>query len=188
MHKTCGHLRHALNRDEADILFAKCIGVLEPLTFDTFAFSGNSGALVAPVMAHKLQKEMIMVRKPDVTCASSFPVEGFEDAQKYVIIDDMVASGSTTQRIVRGVQRFSPQARCVGLLLYNWQPLLYLPGSSEFDYLMRHCPSPFAITEPPVISKMPVEFAGDTTKPVLTNAANMCYAKHDIEKMMNIPF
>lgn len=141
-HYTCSHLRDILNRKEADRVIERCVEILTPVDFDTLAFSGNSGALIAPILAHKLNKEIIMVRKPGVQCASGFSVEGFRDSKKYVLVDDLISSGRTAERIVKAVQRLAPNAQMVGILLYavdNADQVLYGPDTRGFIRIMEAC-------------------------------------------------
>ena len=73
-HETCDHLYRAIVRREADAIIARCCKALREQDYDTLAFSGNSGALIAPVLAHLLGKELIMVRKPEsIASAASRP-------------------------------------------------------------------------------------------------------------------
>lgn len=93
--------------------------VLAKHDYDSFAFRGMSGALLAAPLANMLDKTMIMVRKPKVDCHTSRAVEGDSAARRYVIVDDTVCSGNTIRKIIRAVKRFAPEAECVGLLIWN---------------------------------------------------------------------
>jgi len=83
--------------------------------FDSIAFCGNSGALVAPGVALQINKHLILVRKGK--SHSNLQVEGFL-SRKYIILDDFVFRGITARRIVRKVKNFCG-GECVGLYLYN---------------------------------------------------------------------
>ena len=92
------------------------------LEFDSIAFSGMSGAVFAPILAHILKKEIIMVRKgvdmPE-RGHSSFGVEGYAAAKRYVIVDDLVSTGATAKYIHGHIrQDFAPDAKCVGVYCY----------------------------------------------------------------------
>ena len=92
------------------------------LEFDAIAFSGMSGAMFAPILAHILKKEIIMVRKradmPE-RGHSSFGVEGYAAAKRYVIVDDLVSTGATARYIHGHIrQDFAPDAACVGVYCY----------------------------------------------------------------------
>lgn len=165
MHTTCPHLYRPLERSLADGMIKECCEKLKPLDFDTFVFSGNSGALVAPILAYKMHKELIMVRKPNDDCASRHRVEGFTASKRYVIVDDLVSTGKTMARILKGVQGFaSREAELVGVLIYNTRELLHLSNSMYFKEVMGLAAEADPTTKPvadrndPEILKMPIPF------------------------------
>lgn len=88
--------------------------------FDAIAFRGMSGALVAPNLALRLRKDLIMVRKPktDESTHSGYRVEGRQDAVNYLIIDDLVGTGLTVKNIINEIKNFNPKSKCVGVLTY----------------------------------------------------------------------
>jgi adenine/guanine phosphoribosyltransferase-like PRPP-binding protein len=89
-------------------------------SFDAIAFSGNSGAMVAPLLAMQLDKYLVLVRKPHDGGHSTDAVEGVVEPNfRYIIVDDCVCSGATAVRIQCQILRRSPGAECVGLLAYN---------------------------------------------------------------------
>ena len=93
--------------------------VLKPVEFDAIAFRGMSGALVAPLLAHKLNKTLIMVRKDSDNSHAMRMVEGDMNAKRYLILDDFLASGETVRTIVRAAYGFTDgEAQCVGVMLY----------------------------------------------------------------------
>lgn len=95
-------------------LAVKCLSRFE---FDAIAFTGMSGALVAPGIAMAMQKPLIMVRKgKGKNCHSYMTVEGDAAAKSYVIVDDFVATGNTVNRVIRKIKNFAPNAKCIGTL------------------------------------------------------------------------
>lgn len=98
-------------------------------SFDVIAVTGSSGLLVGPVLADKLGKELILVRKPTENSHSSAQIEftnKLYDTHKdkkirYFIIDDLVASGETVMNIVDAMDK-SGAFELTGLYCYN-QPL-----------------------------------------------------------------
>lgn len=90
--------------------------------FDTIAFSGMSGAVFAPMLAHYLKKELIMVRKgADLASKghSAFNVEGYQAVKRYIIVDDLVSTGTTVKYIHDQIKNgFTDTARCVGVYCY----------------------------------------------------------------------
>lgn len=87
--------------------------------FDAIAFRGMSGAMIAPMLAAKLKKNLLMVRKPDQQAHSSRAVEGILAPQRYVIVDDLISSGRTIDSIVEEIKNFSNGSQCIGIALYH---------------------------------------------------------------------
>jgi adenine/guanine phosphoribosyltransferase-like PRPP-binding protein len=94
-------------------------GELEPHKdrFDAIAFRGMSGAMVAPAVAIKLGKPFILVRKRGDGSHSEHQVEGAVGCSRYIIVDDLIASGETVRAIQDDVSRHS-KATCVGIALW----------------------------------------------------------------------
>jgi orotate phosphoribosyltransferase len=84
--------------------------------FDAIAFRGMSGALIAPIIAMKLKKNMLMVRKDDGNHFGS-NLEGVESSERYIIIDDLICSGNTLRIIREEVTKRIATAQCVGVFL-----------------------------------------------------------------------
>lgn len=89
--------------------------------FDSFAFIGNSGALVAPVLAMNMNKGMIMVRKG--RHHSQYAVEGVQSYFSYVIVDDLIYTGKSVKKIINEIKHqtksYPKQPTCYGAYLYN---------------------------------------------------------------------
>ena|ERR1051326_2464906 len=83
--------------------------------FDAIAFRGMSGALVAPAVAARLKKNLLMVRKE--SAHSNRLVEGIRYPQRYIIVDDFISSGATVQAI-RG--NLDKEHTLVGVVCYAW--------------------------------------------------------------------
>jgi adenine/guanine phosphoribosyltransferase-like PRPP-binding protein len=84
--------------------------------FDSIAFRGMSGALIAPSVALALNKQLLMVRKPHDDSHSTMKVEGYRSTKRYVILDDFVSSGATANTIKARIEEFAPSAECLGVL------------------------------------------------------------------------
>jgi adenine/guanine phosphoribosyltransferase-like PRPP-binding protein len=144
-HDTCSHLRRAIPRAEVDAIIGYFIKKLRAFevehgAFDTFAFCGMSGALIAPILAHLMEKELLMIRKnggDDGSNASrdGFYVEGFVRARRIIVVDDLIGTGATMVNIRRGITAKCPEAKFVALLLYeNYGiPNLILPSATNYD-------------------------------------------------------
>ena len=89
--------------------------------FDTIAIRGMSGALVGSAVAIKLGKGITIVRKKE-NRHSYRDVEGNKEHTRYVIIDDLIATGSTIEEIRENMTTFN-NGVCVGIILYNQDDL-----------------------------------------------------------------
>lgn len=114
--RAASHLYPAL--DDLDLVVERTIEVLSGYDFDAIAFQGLSGALVAPIVAMKMKKSILAVRKPDERRHSIRDVEGDYATRRYVILDDFVSSGTTLRRILQSVFDVLPRARCIGMVEY----------------------------------------------------------------------
>lgn len=97
------------------------------LTFKSIAFTGVSGALVAPIVAVRLKKGMIVVRKDKSSQHSTYMVEGHKliGPQKYIIIDDFPSTGDTIEEIIRQIEiNHNQVAKCVGVYFYSLRHIL----------------------------------------------------------------
>jgi hypothetical protein len=95
--------------------------------FDTIVFRGMSGALIAPIIAYKLDKEVIIIRKGE-DAHSCRKAEGYTKSKRFIIIDDFVSSGDTIRQIFQSLYEMSWEsshwnemeaAICSGVFLYN---------------------------------------------------------------------
>lgn len=88
--------------------------------FDSIAFRGISGALIAPVLAMRLNKNLIAVRKSTSGCHSCHTVEGYHGSKRYIIVDDFISSGETVESIISNIREFANEdSQCVGVLCVN---------------------------------------------------------------------
>jgi adenine/guanine phosphoribosyltransferase-like PRPP-binding protein len=112
------YLDHSLDIDNLKKLIAAIAKGLKPYDFQSIAFRGVSGALLAPALALKMNKTLIVVRKPkeEEMHHSYMDVEGDQAVKQYVIVDDLVVYGKTVRAIVKGIAEFAPEARCIGVV------------------------------------------------------------------------
>lgn len=101
------------------------------LNYDSIAFTGMSGAIIAPEVAGRLNKEVILVRK-EKNSHSPVMVEGNYDSQNYIILDDLIYTGNTVRFILSQIQnfrfnkmRFWPGIQCKGIFTYVKTDCLY---------------------------------------------------------------
>lgn len=92
------------------------------LRFQAVAFTGISGALVAPVVADRVRVGLIAVRKYEKS-HSYLQVEGLGEptVQHYVIVDDCICSGVTISNILNSISKTKGFESCIcrGIFLYN---------------------------------------------------------------------
>jgi len=116
------YLTGALTPKQVRKFVRAAVPLLKKYDFQAIAFRGMSGALIAPLLAYKCNKTLVMVRKPKLHFDehhSPLQIEGDNAMQRYIIVDDLTASGATVRAIVRGVAEFAPQAKCLGCLFFN---------------------------------------------------------------------
>ncbi len=125
----CDYLAQALQRQDIEESVRTCVETLKDRKFDTIAFRGLSGLLIAPIVAHILKKEIIVVRKTPSgrrtleECSHSIhKVEGHVAAKRYVILDDFISGGGTVRAIIEEINNFTPAATLWGGVFYtNWK-------------------------------------------------------------------
>ena len=111
------------NKKKVASFLTQATKLVKQYNFEAFAFRGMSGALIAPLLAYKANKTMIMVRKPKPYNDQCYDhsrqrVEGDSAAKRYIIIDDIRCTGRTIQDIIERVSEFAPRARCLGMIMY----------------------------------------------------------------------
>lgn len=113
------YLTH-IHKNQKGYVERACIDLAET-QFDAIAFTGISGALMGPVIAYKLGKSMIPIRKTTDAAHTLDRVEAPEEPCKYVIIDDQISSGATINRIMDGIETEYPDSHheCIGIYTYN---------------------------------------------------------------------
>jgi orotate phosphoribosyltransferase len=131
------YLRDALDVNKIPTTVDNIIAVINDneLEFDAIAFRGMSGAMIAPMVAVKLKKNLIMVRKeePHQGHHSRFKVEGgIRDSERYVVVDDLVSSGATVAQIRRDIARINSETKFVGVVTYRCEGKFHSPDKPEF--------------------------------------------------------
>jgi len=133
------HLRPAMNREERKETIEACIAKLSHEEFDTIAFSGISGASIGFILAHMMDKEVISVRQPGVKrrAGNQYTEEGYRHALKYIVVDDLISTGTTVARVIRGVRKIAPKAELAGILVYYNRVKIVRPPTpydDEYSY------------------------------------------------------
>jgi hypoxanthine phosphoribosyltransferase len=77
----------------------------QPVDFDTIAFTGMSGALIAPIIGFVLNKNILMIRKYGDKHHSNLTAEGYVHSKNIIIIDDQCSTGATLNYIYDSIGR-----------------------------------------------------------------------------------
>jgi hypothetical protein len=145
------HLSTALTPQKLRKAVAATIKFLKGKDFDAIAFRGLSGQLFAPIIAIRLRKTLLAVRKGEDTHSTQM-VEGDLGARNYIIIDDFIAGGNTVNQIIKEIYAVRPSIKCVGYFGYNraWEDITiagwrepkeiaqYVHGGRHEDALRNH--------------------------------------------------
>jgi len=131
-----GYLDHVLCADKlqtrAKIVSRNLLRLKKVLSYDAIAFRGYSGAGMAFPVSYVTGLPLLLVRKTTVDNKINDSSHGYvlhgderKDITKYIILDDIIASGNTVRDIIRTVERrtFHPElpsrVECVGVCLYS---------------------------------------------------------------------
>jgi adenine/guanine phosphoribosyltransferase-like PRPP-binding protein len=88
------------------------------LEFDAIACRGLSCLLIAPIVAMRLNKTLIIIRKGEKT-HSTRVLEGDHGAKQYLILDDFIDSGDTVREIGKVIHAVNSTAKCIGFIAYK---------------------------------------------------------------------
>lgn len=109
--------RKALKRAKKDIKKALKDNSLE--NFTHIAVTGVSGISFGGALAIALNKNLIVVRKEHEDCHSSVRVEGIpQEAFNYLLVDDLVSSGTTSAIVYSEIKSLNPLANIVSIYQY----------------------------------------------------------------------
>lgn len=85
--------------------------------FDSFVGRGVSGITVASMLAYRMNKNLVVVRKDKHNSHSNLMVEGIiHDRHTFIIVDDFIETGSTIDTISLKIE---PYGKIKGVVLYN---------------------------------------------------------------------
>ena len=137
------HTCHVLNHKNRNKIIIKAVCDLRKISdsFDSIACCGVSGLMVVPQIAELLNKNIVVVRKGE-KCYSKFLTEGAAPF-RYIILDDLICSGTTVKHIKNIIKDEYARARCVGLYCYLPDECAYRPNSNSAKDFERHYGFPF---------------------------------------------
>lgn len=82
--------------------------------FDSIACRGVSMLTIGSIMAHKLKKQIVVIRKGENT-HSKYSTEFNVEPKSYIIVDDLVSSGKTVDSVIESL----PNSKHYGTILYR---------------------------------------------------------------------
>lgn len=114
----CGHEQVVFNLKTRSMIVNCAIDKLKTINdkFTAIAVSGYSMSIIGSIVADRMKKEIIIVRKRTDVRASGHMVEG-KTEQKCVFIDDLMFSGNSFIRVKEGVE--SLDGSIIAVFLYN---------------------------------------------------------------------
>ncbi|MCE5309652.1 MAG: phosphoribosyltransferase domain-containing protein [Acidobacteriales bacterium] len=92
---------------------------LTGVAFDAIAVTGNSGAIFGGALAVAMNKSLFLVRKPNDDTHSGYRIEGPDEAQSYVFVDDCVDTGITLRRVHEAMSKEFPNVKYLGCYTYR---------------------------------------------------------------------
>jgi len=139
---------NAIDCRRRDDTVRDAIHTLRKYDFDTIAVCGVSGLLLGPILAYEMGKRLVVVRKKDDSSHSCSMIEGY-CGDKYVIVDDLIASGATVnlirQHLASGLATNGSPPECVGFYGY-YDTAYYLERKGKCDLVginfLNLCPAP----------------------------------------------
>jgi adenine/guanine phosphoribosyltransferase-like PRPP-binding protein len=122
---SCDHEVKIFDIETRSKLVEKAVEILRTWSddFDAIAVSGYSSGLTAPIVAHLLGKELVLVRKETESRHSTYVVEGKHN-QRVLFFDDLIASGHTIQYVRKHLP--SINCRLVGWYLFQCPESWYM--------------------------------------------------------------
>jgi adenine/guanine phosphoribosyltransferase-like PRPP-binding protein len=132
----CSHTSRILSHKYRNKIIMSTYKYLKELDieYDAIACCGTSGLMVVPQLAELLNKNIIIVRKKCDSGYSDFIIEG-TNTHNYIIIDDLICSGSTVEHIIKNINEDSYFAKCIGVYSYMKDQCSYkkIPEYCEKD-------------------------------------------------------
>jgi phosphoribosylpyrophosphate synthetase len=94
----------------------------EGIIIDSIAVRGTSGASVGFAVSYKTGLPVTMIRKESEDSHCYLAVEGYTNPKNYIIIDDLICSGSTVKEIIEKIDGHNIDSRkkpvCKHIVLY----------------------------------------------------------------------
>lgn len=123
-------------RNEA---ISKMVETLKDLDFDAIAVRGVSGITMGSILAHVLNKELVVVRKLEEDSHASYNAETPKEFSKYIVVDDFTCSGETLFYVVLATACVNPNATCRGFYSYNSENPGLMDSAGVLKKLRHYC-------------------------------------------------
>lgn len=115
------YLEDVLRKSSLRGIIRKYRTILKKENFTHIAVSGVSGLSIGPIVAYLMGKELIVVRKGEQS-HSCHTVESISHSDRkfnYIIVDDLVDSGKTVNRIYNNIKDKYANAELTGIYTYG---------------------------------------------------------------------
>ncbi len=135
------HTCRVLNHKNRNKIIIKAVCDLRKIaeSFDSIACCGVSGLMVVPQIAELLNKNIVIIRKPDEKRYSDFYIEGVSPF-RYIVVDDLICSGNTLKWIRKAIHEDNPKAICAGLYCYLPDECGYTTETAKMFEQRYHMP------------------------------------------------
>lgn len=114
-------------------LISSATEYLRDVDFDTIVATGVSGLIAAPVLAHVMDKHLLVVRKKGDGSHSSHRLEG-RYGSRALLVDDFMDTGATVDRVLDALFHGPVGLKFAGAYMYRAlsEGYLHNPAVSKF--------------------------------------------------------
>ena len=93
--------------EDPNRLAADASQALRGVQFDTMVGTGFSGALVVPILARVMGKNILLIRKPGDSHHHGTAIAEGDLGDRWVFVDDGIATGTTYRRVHKAIHELS---------------------------------------------------------------------------------
>lgn len=107
-------------------LLTTCAKELKGIEFNIIAVTGNSGTIFGGALAAKLDKPLLLVRKPSDHAHSKQRIESHTILGEftYIFVDDLAETGDTVKRVKQEIKKEYPLAVKIGNYFYRYSQFI----------------------------------------------------------------
>lgn len=115
----CWQMRACCDTGTRNRAIRRAVSALRHEDFDSILVSGTSGLVFGGILAHRLRKNLVVVRKRDDITHSIYDVEsGTPTPRRAVFVDDVVESGTTLAHVLAKAREWLPALQVPYIYLY----------------------------------------------------------------------